>query len=247
MAERSTSTQDTPLVHEGYRLPELHRFLEERRVVWLGQVIDFQQGEALLPKARSGTWKRPFSSAANALWGNIDLTVDDEMRFEPTEGQRLALQASESQVCKRGDISRVAIWMGGVRPGFHQDHLHGLRPKRTPGAWSGFSMCWQQTARTFVGRHGGSDNRPALPHVSRSGLACVLASAGRCQGGRKVRISCRRSIARLLPRRRCFQTLLHDWMTARRRLPEDFIAQCTSGARHITALPTNSHRETAHE
>jgi hypothetical protein len=224
-----------------YRLTELGTLPEERRVAWLGQIIESQQRKALLAKARSGTWKRPFSSAANALWGKIDLTVDDEMRFEPTQGQRLALQAGESQVCKRGDIRRVAIWMGGVRPDFHQDHLHGLRAKRTSGAWSGFSMCWQQTARTFVNRHGGSDNRTAMPHVSPSRLACVLVSPGRCQGGRKVRISCRRSIARLLPKRRCFQTLLHDVMTARRRLPEDFIGQCTSGARHITALPTNSH------
>jgi hypothetical protein len=141
----------------------------------------------------------------------------------------------------------LAIWRGEVCLGFHHDQVHGLRAKSTSGAWSGFSMCWQQTARTFVNRHGGSDNRTAMPHVSPSRLACVLASAGRCQGGRKVRISCRRSIARLLPRRRCFQTLLHDWMTARRRLPENFIAHCTRGARHIMALFTNSRREAAHE
>lgn len=224
-----------------YRLSELGTLPEERRVVWLGQVIAFQQGEALLPKARSGSWKRPFLRAANALWGKIDLTVHDEMRFEPTEGQSLALQPGEPQVCEGDDIGRVAIERSEVRPGFHPDHLHGLRPRRTSGAWPGFSMCWQQTARTFVNRHGGSDNRTVMPHVSPSRLACVLASAGGCQGDRKVRISCSRSIARLLARRCCSQTLLHDWMTARRRLPEYFTAQCTSGARHFTALRTNSH------
>jgi hypothetical protein len=51
----------------------------------------------------------------------------------------------------------------------------------------------------------------------------------------------------LLARRCCSQTLLHDWMTARRRLPENFIAHCTRGARHIMALFTNSRREAAHE
>jgi len=247
MPERSTSTQEPVFLHEGYRLTELHRFLEERRVAWLGQIIESQQRKALLAKARSGTWKRLFFRTANALWGKIDLTVHDEMRFEPTEGQRLALRPGEPQVCEGDDIGRVAIWRGDVCLGFHPDHLRGLRPRRTSGAWPAFSMCWQLTARAFVGGHGGSDNRTAMPHVSRSRLACALVCPGGCQGDRKVRISCRRSIARLLPGRRCFPTLLHDLVTARRRLPEDFIAQCTSGVRHITALHTNSHTEAAHE
>jgi len=231
----------------GYRMTELGPLPEEWRVLRLGEMFEIQQRKTLSPKARSGTWKGPFSSTANALWGNIDLTVDDELRFEPTQGQSLALQPGEPQVCEGYDIGRLAIWRGGVWLGFHLDHVHGLRPKRTPGGWPGFSMCWQQTARTFVGRHGGSDNRPALPHVLRSRLACVLVSPGGCRGGRKVRIPCRRSIARLLPGRRCFQTLQHDLVTARRRLPEDFIAHCTTGARHIMALFTNSHTEAAHE
>jgi len=196
MPERSTSTQDTPLVQEGYRLPELHRFLEERRVAWLGQIIESQQRKASLPKACSGSWKCPFFRTANALWGNIDLTVDDEMRFEPTEGQRLALQAGESQVCKRGDTRRVAIWMGEVRPGFHQDHLHGLRAKGTPGRGPASPCVGSKplgrlsavTEGRITGRHCPMSRDRGLrafwfhPAVAKGAGKCAYLAAGRSQG-----------------------------------------------------------------
>jgi type I restriction enzyme S subunit len=140
-------------------------------VVKLGEIFEIQQGKALSPKARSGNRQRPFLRTANILWGRIDLTVLDEMHFEPIEEQRLALQPGDLLVCEGGDIGRTAMWEDQLPLCLYQNHLHRLRPIRVHSVEPAFYMYWMEAAWRLFGLYGGSANRTTIPNLSRSRLA----------------------------------------------------------------------------
>jgi type I restriction enzyme S subunit len=206
------------------------------QVVKLGEIFEIQQGKALSPKARSGNRQRPFLRTANILWGRIDLTVLDEMHFEPIEEQRLALQPGDLLVCEGGDIGRTAMWEGQLALCLYQNHLHRLRPIRGHSVEPAFYMYWMEAAWTLFGLYGGSANRTTIPNLSRSRLASFpvplppldeqIEIARVLQAvDRKIEVEeVRRGALEGL-----FRSLLHQLMTAERRLPAEFVAQFEQG------------------
>jgi type I restriction enzyme S subunit len=130
--------QKDNILPDGYRPTELGPLPVEWRVVRLGEIFEIQQGKALSPTTRAGTRKCPFLRTANIFWGTIDLTVLDEMHFEPIEEQRLALQTGDLLVCEGGDIGRTAMWEGQLPLCLYQNHLHHLRPIRVHGVEPAF-------------------------------------------------------------------------------------------------------------
>jgi len=107
-------------IPDGYRLTELGLLPEEWRVVRLGEIFEIQQGKALSPKARSGNRKRPFLRAANVLWGRIDLTVLDEMHFEPSPfGNSAGVQPPSSGTSEPSNgLSSSPVTGGSPPPSF---------------------------------------------------------------------------------------------------------------------------------
>jgi type I restriction enzyme S subunit len=216
------TNQDLP---EGYRLTELAPLPAEWQVVRLGEVFDIQQGKSLSPKSRIGSRKRPFLRTANVFWGYIDLSTVDEMHFEEAEEKRLALKPGDLLVCEGGDIGRTAIWEEQLPICLYQNHLHRLRTCRND-AFPLFFMYWMQTAWTLLGLYGGAGNKTTIPNPSQSRLASfaiplpplpeqreiarILQSVDRC-------IAAEEAYARALGD--LFKTLLHELMTARRRVP----------------------------
>lgn len=202
------------------------------RVVRLGEIFEIQQGKALSPKARSGDRKRPFLRTANVLWGKIDLTVLDEMHFEPEEEQRLALLPGDLLVCEGGDIGRTAMWEGQLPLCLYQNHLHRLRPIRANSVEPAFYMYWMQAAWTLFGLYGGSANRTTIPNLSRSRLASFVVPLPPLPEQREIaRIlqSVDEKIQAEEKRKKAlealFKALLHYLMTAKIRLPKEFVTQ----------------------
>jgi type I restriction enzyme S subunit len=218
------------------------------RVVRLGEIFEIQQGKALSPQARAGNRKRPFLRTSNVLWGRIDLTVLDEMHFEPREEQSLALRSGDLLVCEGGDIGRTAMWEGQLPLCLYQNHLHRLRAIRDHGVEPAFYMYWMQAAWTLFGLYGGSANRTTIPNLSRSRLASFAVPSPPLPEQQEIaRIlqAVDRKIAAEEARKQAldalFKTLLHELMTARRRLPADFVAHFATGAQGLAPQPMDAH------
>ena len=201
------------------------------RVVRLGEVFDIQQGKALSRKKDKGIRSRPFLRTANVLWGHIDLSTLDYMDFTPKEEKKYALQQGDLLVCEGGEIGRTAIWEGQVSGIYYQNHLHRLR-RKSENVEPRFYMYWFQVALTLLGLYQGAGNKTTIPNLSRTRLAAFSIPL--------PPLSEQREIARLLQAvdekiraeegrkaalEALFKTLLHDLMTARRRLPAEFIAR----------------------
>ncbi|MCX8156712.1 MAG: restriction endonuclease subunit S [Verrucomicrobiae bacterium] len=214
------------------------------QVVRLGEVFGIQQGKSLSPKSRAGSRKRPFLRTANVFWGRIDLTSLDEMHFEEAEEKRLALKPGDLLVCEGGDIGRTAMWEGQLPICLYQNHLHRLRTNRQD-AFPLFYMYWMQNAWTLLGLYGGSGNKTTIPNLSQSRLCSFPIPLPPLDEQRDIarmlqavdrRIQAEEAHVRALEA--LFRTLLHELMTAQRRLPAEFIAKVASnGDQTLRAAP----------
>ncbi|MCS7249269.1 MAG: restriction endonuclease subunit S [Anaerolineales bacterium] len=220
--------------HVPLRDTELGPLPAHWQVVRLGEVFEIQQGKSLSPKSRSGPRMRPFLRTVNVLWGRIDLTSIDEMHFEEAEEDRLALKPGDLLVCEGGDIGRTAIWEGQLPICLYQNHLHRLRA-RGENTLPTFYMYWMQHAWTFLGIYSGAGNKTTIPNLSRSRLSSFLIPLPPLAEQREIarilqavdrRIQAEEAHVHALEA--LFRTLLHELMTARRRLPAEFIAKFAS-------------------
>jgi type I restriction enzyme S subunit len=155
---------------EGFKMTELGPLPEEWEVVRLGDIFEIQQGKALSPKHRMGKSPFPFLRTANILWGQIDLSVVDEMDFTNEEVQRFKLLPGDLLVCEGGDIGRTAIWRGELPVCCYQNHIHRLRSKNQE-IEPEFYMYWIQTAILLFGLYLGQENKTTIPNLSKSRLA----------------------------------------------------------------------------
>ncbi|GIV05252.1 MAG: hypothetical protein KatS3mg016_0827 [Fimbriimonadales bacterium] len=201
------------------------------QVVRLGEVFEIQQGKSLSPKSRSGPRMRPFLRTANVFWGRLDLSNVDQMHFDESEERRLALKPGDLLVCEGGDIGRTAIWDGQLPLCLYQNHLHRLRTS-CRDVFPRFYMYWMQAAWTLLDLYGGSANKTTIPNLSQSRLATFLVPLPPLAEQQEIarilrtvdqRIEAEEASVRALET--LFKTLLHELMTAKRRLPREFIAQ----------------------
>ncbi len=222
-------TVEEKTLPEGYRMTELGPLPEDWRVVKLGEVFDIQQGKALSRKKDKGIRPRPFLRTANVLWGKIDLKNLDKMDFFPEEEKKYALQPGDLLVCEGGEIGRTAIWEGQLSGVYYQNHLHRLR-RKTRKVDPRFYMYWLQTAITLLGLYVGVDNRTTIPNLSRSRLASFIVPLPPLHEQRQIarilqavdrRIEVEENRKQALED--LFRSLLHNLMTAKIRLPKEFI------------------------
>lgn len=143
---------------------------EHWEVVRLGDIFEIQQGKALSPKHRMGKSPFPFLRTANILWGQIDLSVVDEMDFTDEEVQRFKLLPGDLLVCEGGDIGRTAIWRGELSVCCYQNHIHRLRSKNQE-IEAEFYMYWMQAAILLFSLYLGQENKTTIPNLSKSRLA----------------------------------------------------------------------------
>lgn len=143
---------------------------EHWEVVRLGDIFEIQQGKALSPKHRIGKSPFPFLRTANILWGQIDLSVVDEMDFTDEEVQRFKLLPGDLLICEGGDIGRTAIWRGELSVCCYQNHIHRLRSKNQE-IEAEFYMYWMQAAILLFGLYLGQENKTTIPNLSKSRLA----------------------------------------------------------------------------
>jgi type I restriction enzyme S subunit len=146
---------------------------QDWRLAILGDLFAIQQGKALNTKTRTGRSLRPFLRTSNLLWGNLDLSVVDEMDFTPEEERRFALRAGDLLTCEGGDVGRTAIWAAQIHPCFYQNHIHRLRTKRHD-VHPEFFMRWMEYAVRRMNLYGGSSNKTTIPNLSKSRLASFL-------------------------------------------------------------------------
>lgn len=222
-------------VEEAERVPlketEIGPLPTHWQVVRLGKVFDIQQGKALSRKKDQGIRPRPFLRTANVHWGYIDLSTLDFMDFTPEEERKYALQEGDLLVCEGGDIGRSAIWENEVSGIYYQNHLHRLR-RKTENVEPRFYMYWLQAALTLLGLYRGTGNKTTIPNLSRTRLgafAIPLPPLPEQQEIARILQAVDRRIQAEEQHKQAletlFKTLLHDLMTAKRRLPGEFVAQ----------------------
>ncbi|GBC92424.1 Type-1 restriction enzyme EcoKI specificity protein [bacterium HR15] len=201
------------------------------QVVRLGEIFEIQQGKSLSPRSRTGPRMRPFLRTANVLWGRIDVTKVDKMHFDEPEERRLSLRHGDILVCEGGEIGRTAMWEDQLPLCLYQNHLHRLRSLRED-VFPLFYMYWMQAAWTLLALYGGLGNKTTIPNLSQSRLAAFPIPLPPLPEQREIarilrtvdqRIEAEEASVRALET--LFKTLLHELMTAKRRLPRELIAR----------------------
>lgn len=201
------------------------------RVVRLGEVFDIQQGKALSRKKDKGLRPRPFLRTANVFWGRLDLSNLDQMDFSEEEEKKYALKPGDLLVCEGGDVGRTAIWEGQLKNVYYQNHLHRLRAK-SQDVEPRVVMYWMQASMTLLGLYLGTSNKTTIPNLSRSRLASFAIPLPPLPEQREIARMLQAVDARIEAEEKkkaaleaLFKTLLHHLMTAKIRLPEEFVAR----------------------
>ena len=199
------------------------------RVVRLGEVYTIQQGKALSRKKDKGIRPRPFLRTANVLWGKVDLSVLDRMDFTEEEEQKYALRDGDLLICEGGEIGRTAIWEGQMQGVFYQNHIFRVRAS-TQETDPRFHMYWMQAAIKLFGLYQGRGNKTTIPNLSKRRLAEFPIPLPPLEEQRKIaRIlqTVDRKIEAEEARKEAldalFRSLLHHLMTAKVRLPREFM------------------------
>ena len=221
-------TDDLPT---GYKMTELGPLPEEWQVVRLGEVFDIVQGKSLSAKQNRGLRPRPFLRTSNVYWGYVDLSKLDIMDFTEEEEKKFALQPDDLLVCEGGEVGRTAIWEGQMQGVYYQNHLYRLRAING-NVFPRFVMYWLQTAFTLLNLYSGTSNKTTIPNLSRGRLAAFSIPLPPLPEQRAIaevlravdrKIEAEESHKQALDT--LFRSLLHNLMTAKIRLPPDFIAQ----------------------
>ena len=201
------------------------------RVVRLGEIYEIQQGKALSRKKDKGIRPRPFLRTANVLWGKVDLKTLDQMDFSIKEEEKYALQNDDLLICEGGEIGRTAIWESQIHGVFYQNHIFRVRSVKSD-VYPRFHMYWMETAIKLLRLYRGRSNKTTIPNLSKGRLtefpiplpplpeqrqiARILQAVDRKIEAEEARKEALESL---------FKTLLHQLMTAKVRLPADFIAR----------------------
>ncbi len=233
-----TNHSDSMELPAGYRLTELGPLPEEWQVVRFGEVFEIMQGKSLSAKRNQGVRPRPFLRTSNVYWGYLDLSKLDVMDFTEDEERKFALQYGDLLVCEGGDVGRTAMWEEQMQRVYFQNHLHRLRA-RDNSVVPAFVMCWMQTAFTLLNLYSGTSNKTTIPNLSQGRLAALSIPlpplAEQQQIARILQAvdeKIRAEEARKQALEGLFRSLLHHLMTARVRLPQEFVLQFEETGRY---------------
>ncbi|RMD86701.1 MAG: restriction endonuclease subunit S, partial [Calditrichaeota bacterium] len=199
------------------------------KVVRLGELFEIQQGKALSRKKDKGIRPRPFLRTSNVYWGYVNLNPLDYMDFTSKEEKKYALQQGDLLVCEGGEIGRTAIWEEQISGIYYQNHIHRLRRKQN-NVEPRFYMYWLQASLTLLGLYSGVGNKTTIPNLSRTRLANfsipLPSHDEQCKIARILQTVDEKIQAeenRKAALEELFKTLLDKLMTAKLRLPEEWI------------------------
>lgn len=96
----------------------------------VGNLFEMILGKMLNKTARAGENQFPYLANRNVLWGKIDFSNLETMRFNDFEREKLKLETGDLLVCEGGAIGRTAIWKNEFQDCYFQKAIHRLRPKK---------------------------------------------------------------------------------------------------------------------
>src|SRR4030042_6149722 len=89
---------------------EIGKLPQDWSIQRLDSLFTVRQGKQVSKSSRAGSNQRPFLRTSNVLWGHLNLSEIDTMRFSEGEERRLSLCVGDLLVCEGGDVGRTAIW-----------------------------------------------------------------------------------------------------------------------------------------
>ncbi len=211
------------------------------KVVRLGEVFDIQQGKQLSRKRKNknGEIECKFLRTSNVLWEGITLQNLDIMHITKKELEKLKVRKGDIFVCEGGDVGRTAILEDDIDFNLiYQNHLHRLRPKSI-NIYSKFFVYWMEKYIRIDKVHIPA-NVTTIPNLSASRLksfsvplppldeqhqiARILQTVDQKIEAEKKR---KETLENL------FKSLLHNLMTAKKRLPREFIKRFEGASVHV--------------
>ncbi len=183
-----------------------------------------QLGKMLSPRAKQGEAPLPYLRNKNVQWGRID--VDDvlTMDFDARERAKFELRSGDLLICEGGVLGRCALWRGQINECYFQKALHRVRPLGAESS-NEFLAYWLEHAFAFanVYRLGGASSTIAhLPAEQLLALPIPKPSPAEQREIAGLLATLDAKIAHHEARqglwRELFRTLLHDLLTARRRV-----------------------------
>lgn len=110
--------------------------------VQVGDVYDVAVGKQLQTKSEVGDF-HPYLRAGNIGDGCLDLNVMKQMRFTPTEIERLALQKGDVVIVEGGNgYGKSAVWNEDGEPTGLQNHVLRVRPLNDTEYGTSYAFQW---------------------------------------------------------------------------------------------------------
>ncbi|MBD5497539.1 MAG: hypothetical protein HDR11_07205 [Lachnospiraceae bacterium] len=98
---------------------------ENWEAVSMVAIAEVELGKTLDITKNTGEY-HPYLRSINIKWNSIDLSDIKEMKFEPEELERYAIQKGDLLICEGGDVGRCCIWNDDATI-FYQNALHRVR------------------------------------------------------------------------------------------------------------------------
>ncbi|MCX6972415.1 MAG: restriction endonuclease subunit S [Verrucomicrobia bacterium] len=203
---------------------EVGHIPENWAVVPFRTLFQTQLGKMLSPKAKHGEEPLPYLRNKNVQWGRIDVEDVLTMDFDARERAKFELRPGDLLICEGGILGRCALWKAQLKECYYQKALHRVRPLSSESS-NEFLTYWLEHAFAFanVYRLGGASS--TIAHLPAEQLLALPIPKPDPTEQREIaailrtideKISHHEERQRLL--RELFRTLLHDLMTARRRV-----------------------------
>ena len=199
---------------------------ESWELIPVGELFETQLGKMLSQKAKIGDSPKPYLRNKNVQWGRIDTEDLLQMDFNDREVEKFLLRKGDLLVCEGGEVGRAAIWNGEIEECYYQKALHRLRPK-TSQITNEFMVHWMMFAFLLTNTYGVTGTRTTIAHLpeiklkpllvpvpssdEQAEIVSTLATIG------KKHVDYQRKLGTL---QHLFRTLLHELMTAKRRVHE---------------------------
>ena len=153
---------------------EIGKLPQDWSIQRLDSLFTVRQGKQVSKSSRAGSNQRPFLRTSNVLWGHLNLSEIDTMRFSEGEERRLSLCVGDLLVCEGGDVGRTAIWNDELDHCYYQNHLHRLRAKDGQEVDPLFMMYWFWYGFDIGKVYFGRGNVTTIPNLSQSRLSELL-------------------------------------------------------------------------
>ena len=210
---------------------EVGQIPEHWEVAKLGELFSVQQGKQLSrkKKAKDSEIECKFLRTSNVFWEGIRLQNLDTMKITEKELKKLKVKKGDIFVCEGGEVGRTAILEVDIDFDLiYQNHLHRLRPKIN-SINPKFFVYWMEKHIRLDKAHIPA-NTTTIPNLSASRLKEFLIPLPPIEEQEKIaeilkavdeKIEAEEKRKEALES--LFKSLLNNLMTAKIRLPEEFI------------------------